>query len=139
MARVINFPSKNDKNSASVTYKTLKEYAGTPDCQQIVLCYGESHREGIEDSYAVLLMAPPGSYDGFDIIASFQHTEVGLEMANIVADAADRTLSSAYMLQPDDEENWTPEQIDELCAEARTIYGDFAAEQLRSKLEAGRA
>lgn len=134
MADILTFPARRPSQGVSVSYQTIKEFDGTDDCQRIVLCRGKSHQPEVGDSYAVLFMAPPGSVDSFDIIAEFKHTELGLNMAKMIAEAADRVLSCVHMLQPDDEEDWTPEQVDELCAEARATFGDRAAEQLRAKL-----
>lgn len=131
---IVSFPIREDRGGTSVSYKAIKEYEGTDDCQRIVLCHGVSYKPDIEDTYAVIFMAPPGSADGFDIISEFKCTEMGLKLAHMVADAADRVLACVHMLQPDNEEGWTPEQINELCNEARETFGDRAAEQLYAKL-----
>ena len=135
---IVSFPRKDDRNGVSVSYKAIKEYEGTEDCQRIVLCHGVSYKPEIEDTYAVIFMAPPGAVDGFATIAEFAHDPVGLKLAEMVADAADKVLAYVHMLQPDDEEDWTPEQINELCNEARATFGERAAEQLYAKLT-GRA
>lgn len=135
---IVNLPSRDENDGVSVSYMTIKEYEGTDDCQRIVLCHGRGRKPEIEDSYAVLFMAPPGAVDGFATVAEFRHNEIGLQMAQMVADAADKVLAYVHMLQPDDEEDWTPEQINELCNEARETFGGRAADQLRAKLT-GRA